>query len=208
MRRKTKIFITIVSFVLLGAGAYLLLSGARELIVPWWHQRQAAKIFRPTPPPAAPKPAVPAAPPALDHRLFRRGDTLARLSIPRLRGEWYVVEGSDEKDLRLGPGHLEGTAFPGEKGNCVIAGHRDTQFRVLKDIRKGDEIVLRTSVGESRYRVTGYDIVKPTDTRSLMNTPDGELNLVTCYPFYYLGHAPKRFIVHAELVGPEVASGE
>ncbi len=204
-RRRTPIIIAIISFVLVGAGVYLLLSGARELIFPWWHQREAAKVF---PPPAPPAQKTPLVPPRLDHRLFHRGDTLAQLTIPRLKGEWYVVEGSDEKDLRLGPGHLEGTVFPGEKGNCVIAGHRDTQFRVLKDIHKGDEILLRTSIGENRYRVTGWDIVLPTDTRSLMPTSSGVLNLVTCYPFYYVGNAPKRFIVHAELLGPEVASGQ
>ena len=131
---------------------------------------------------------------------------MAQLTIPRLQGEWYVVEGTDNADLRLGPGHLPGTAFPGEKGNCVIAGHRDTQFRVLKDIRKGDEILLRTSIGETRYRVTGFEIVKPTDTRSLQDTPDARLNLITCYPFYYVGNAPKRFIVHAQQDGPEVAA--
>ena len=204
MRRRRK-FIWILSFVLLTGGVVLLLLGGRELIVPWWHQRQEAKEFRPTPPAPPPAIAPPAQPPRLDHSLFHRGDTVARLSIPRLNGEWYVVEGTDDKDLRLGPGHLPGTAFPGEKGNCVIAGHRDTQFRVLKDIRKGDEILLRTSIGDSRYRVTGFEIVKPTDTRSLRDTPDARLNLVTCYPFYYVGNAPNRFIVHAEQVGPEVA---
>jgi sortase A len=141
----------------------------------------------------------------LDHSLFHTGDTVAKLTIPRLNGEWYIVEGTEDKTLRLGPGHLTGTAFPGEKGNCVIAGHRDTQFRKLKDIRKGDEILLNTSIGESRYKVTGFDIVKPTDTRSLNDSPNAILNLITCYPFYYVGNAPNRFIVHAEMVGPEIA---
>lgn len=203
--RRRKRLLTAVSLVLLAAGAYLLLLGFRELLVPWWHQREAAKVFPPAPP--APAPPAPApAPPRLDHSLFHPGDTVAQLTIPRLNGVWYVVEGTDEKDLRLGPGHLPGTAFPGEQGNCVIAGHRDTQFRKLKDIRKGDEIVLRTSIGESRYRVTGYEIVKPTDTRSLRDTPDARLNLITCYPFYYVGNAPNRFIVHAEEAPPEVAA--
>ena len=204
MRKRKKKLLALVSLVLLGAGLYLLLSGARELIWPWLHQKKAAKTFHPPAPPGkAPAPA----PPQIDRRLIRPGDTVARLVIPRLDGKWYIVEGTDDKELRLGPGHLEGTAFPGEKGNCVIAGHRDTQFRKLKDIQKGDEIVLTTSVGESRYRVTGYEIVKPTDTRVLEDTNQGVLNLITCYPFYYLGHAPKRFIVHAELVGQEVAGG-
>ena len=203
-RHRRRRLILLASFVLLAAGVYFLLSGARELIWPWLHQKKAAKTF-PAPPPAVPQPAQPPVPKQLDHSLFHPGDTVAKLEIPRLSGAWYVVEGTDDKDLRLGPGHLPGTAFPGENGNCVIAGHRDTQFRKLKDIRKGDEIVLTTSIGSSRYRVIGYDIVKPTDTRSIQDTPNGMLNLVTCYPFYYVGSAPKRFIVHAELAGPEVA---
>ena len=78
--------------------------------------------------------------------------------------------------------------------------------RRLKDIKKGDEIVLSTSIGESRYRVTGWDIVLPTDTRSLDDTPNAVLNLVTCYPFYYVGNAPKRFIVHAEMAEPDLSA--
>jgi sortase A len=191
--------------VLLAAGIYLLLSGARELIWPWWHQRKAAKVWPPPSPPPIPAPPRPAPPKTLDHSLFHRGDTVARLTIPRLGGEWYVVEGTEDATLRLGPGHLSGTAFPGEKGNCVIAGHRDTQFRKLKDIHKGDEIVLSTSIGESRYKVTGWEIVKPTNTKSLEDTPNAVLNLITCYPFYYVGSAPNRFIVHAEMLGPEIA---
>jgi sortase A len=205
MRARTrKTFIRIASLVLLAGGLYFLFKGGRELILPWWHQKQAARNYRPAPPQPVPQLQPPK---QLDHSLFHRGDTVAQLSIPRLKSMWYVVEGTEDGDLRLGPGHLPGTAFPGEKGNCVIAGHRDTQFRALKDIRKGDEILLTTSIGESRYRVIGYDIVKPTDTGSLQDTTNGVLNLVTCYPFYYVGHAPRRFIVHAELAEPEYNAG-
>jgi len=205
-RSSKRKLILLASFVLLAAGAWFVFSGAREVILPWWHQKEAAKTFPPQPlppPPSLPPQAPP--PKGLDHSLFHTGDTVARLTIPRLKGEWYIVEGTEETTLRLGPGHLTGTVFPGEKGNCVIAGHRDTQFRSLKDIRKGDEIVLTTSIGESRYKVTGWQIVKPTDTRTLNDTPDAVLHLITCYPFYYVGNAPNRFIVKADLVGPEVA---
>src|SRR5947209_284832 len=172
-RTRRRRLIVLASCVLLAGGLFLLLSGARELIWPWWHQKQVAKTW----PPPSPAPSVPAQPPppappkTLDHSLFHTGDTVAKLTIPRLGGEWYIVEGTEDATLRLGPGHLTGTAFPGEKGNCVIAGHRDTQFRRLKDIKKGDDILLATSIGESRYRVIGWDIVKPTDTRSLDDTP-------------------------------------
>jgi sortase A len=203
MRAKRKVLL-LASFLLLGFGIYFILSGARELVWPWYHQKKVARTWPPQSVPA-PQTQTPPAPKRLDHSLFHTGDTVAKLTIPRLKGQWFVVEGTEDNSLRLGPGHLEGTAFPGETGNCVIAGHRDTQFRSLKDIKKGDEIVLTTSIGESRYRVTGWDIVKPTDTRSLDDTPNAMLNLVTCYPFYYVGNAPKRFIVHAEMVGREVA---
>src|SRR5689334_12047973 len=101
-RGRKKHIIIIASFVLLAAGAYLLLSGARELVWPWWHQKQAAKNWPPpSPAPSLPVPK-PEKPKSLDHSLFHRGDTVAQLSIPRLNGEWYVVEGSEDDTLRLG----------------------------------------------------------------------------------------------------------
>ncbi len=109
------------------------------------------------------------------------------------------MEGDGARQLRQGPGHVRGTAMPGANGNCIIAGHRDTHFRVLKDIREGDEIVLQTRAGEYTYRVRTMQIVSPRDTKSLRPSNDAELHLVTCYPFYYLGSAPKRFIVDAQL---------
>jgi sortase A len=127
------------------------------------------------------------------------GDAVAKLSIPRLDTELYVVEGDHAAELRRGPGHVAGTAMPGQDGNCIIAGHRDTHFRVLKDIRKGDEIVLQTATGQYTYRVKATQVVLPSNTASLRPSKNAELHLVTCYPFYYLGSAPKRFIVEAEL---------
>ncbi len=96
--------------------------------------------------------------------------------------------------------------MPGEDGNCLIAGHRDTHFRVLKDIRKGDEILLQTRTGEYRYRVETTQIVSPKNTASLRPTSDAQLHLITCYPFYYVGSAPKRFIVEAQLEGEPVVA--
>ena len=198
---KKKVIIRIASYALLAGGLYFLISGAREVLTPWIHQKIAALPDSPSDPPGE-RPS----PDKLNRNLFRPGDTVARLSIPRLDGVWSIVEGTDKRNLRLGPGHLVGSAFPGEKGNCIIAGHRDTQFRILKDIREGDDIVLETSVGAYRYRVTGTRIVKISNTDSLADTSKGALSLITCYPFYYLGNAPKRFVVRATLIGPEVTS--
>lgn len=127
------------------------------------------------------------------------GAAIARLSIPRLDTVLYVVEGDDTRDLKRGPGHLIGTAMPGQEGNCVIAGHRDTHFRVLKNIEKGDEILLTRNGQTWRYRVDEMSIVSPDNIAPLQPSRTPVLNLITCYPFYYLGSAPKRFIVHATL---------
>lgn len=129
-----------------------------------------------------------------------RGASIAKLSIPRLDTVLYVVEGTDNGDLKRGPGHLEGTVMPGSDGNCVIAGHRDTHFRVLKNIEKGDEIVVQSHKGTYRYRVSGTSVVTPDNTDCLRPTSNAVLNLVTCFPFEYVGTAPRRFVVHANLL--------
>ncbi len=128
------------------------------------------------------------------------GTSIAKLSIPRLSSTLYVLEGTDDQDLKRGPGHLEGTVMPGAKGNCVIAGHRDTHFRVLKDIAKGDDIVVQSRKGTYKYRVSGISVVTPDNTDSLKPTSRAVLNLITCFPFNYVGSAPRRFIVHADLI--------
>ncbi|HLI82722.1 MAG TPA: class D sortase [Bryobacteraceae bacterium] len=201
-RRKWRRFL---SSALIIGGCFLLGRGAREIFDAYWGQRQANKEFanrlgKPAPESKTPGsktvPNVPA-PPARPH--LEPGETVARLSIPRLGAELYVVEGTDNRDLRLGPGHMPGTALPGENGNCVIAGHRDTHFRILRKIRPGDEIALETLEGRFVYTVDGTAIVKPTNVSSLAPSKSGVLHLITCYPFYFFGHAPKRFVVEAKL---------
>jgi len=174
------------SYVLLAAGTILVFMGTRDYLDSRIGQVQAARSF-----------AIPGA--GTEYDPPRLGESVARLTIPRLATELYVVEGDGARQLRLGPGHLKGTVLPGANGNCVIAGHRDTHFRVLKDIRKGDEIVLETEMGQFIYRVTKLEVVPPSDTDPLQAVSRAELNLITCYPFYYVGPAPKRFVVTAEL---------
>lgn len=185
------------SGVLLAFGAFLIGRGVREISDAHRGQQMAVRRFERRE--RASRPSVPAHPPQL-------GEPVAKLSIPRLGTDLYVFEGTDAKDLRLGPGHMPGTAMPGAKGNCVIAGHRDTHFRVLKDIRMGEKIVLETGSGRFVYTVDNTAIVMPANTSSLQPTHSGVLNLITCYPFYYLGSAPKRFIVTAKLDQPFSAS--
>jgi len=125
-------------------------------------------------------------------RVLREGDLFGRLEIPRLNMSVMVMEGVSDRTLRLGAGHIPGTSLG-------IAAHRDSFFRPLKDIRKGDTIKFATIDGTREYRVTATSIVGPKDTFVLDNNSNDEtMTLVTCYPFYYIGSAPKRFIVQAE----------
>ncbi len=127
------------------------------------------------------------------------GGAIAKLTIPRLDASLYVVEGTNNRDLRRGPGHLTGSVMPGTAGNCIIAGHRDTHFNMLKNIQDGDEIDLERAGHKYRYRVDNMQVVTPDNTASLKPTKHAVLNLITCYPFHYIGAAPKRFVVHAAL---------
>jgi len=127
----------------------------------------------------------------LPKRTLREGDLFGRIEVPRLNISVMVMEGVSDRTLRLGAGHIPGTPLG-------IAGHRDSFFRPLKDIRKGDTIKFATVDGTSEYRVTSTEIVGPKDTYVLDNESKDAMTLVTCYPFYYIGAAPKRFIVQAE----------
>jgi sortase A len=130
----------------------------------------------------------------------KSGGALGRLVIPRLRLRAVVCEGTGEDTLSLALGHIPSTSLPGEPGNVGIAGHRDTIFRALRDIRKNDLIVFETRAGRFAYRVEGMEIVKPTQVSVLKAGRARELTLVTCYPFRYVGSAPDRFIVKARQV--------
>lgn len=125
------------------------------------------------------------------------GDMIGRLDIPRIDISVTVLEGSDSKVLDVAAGHVEGTALPGTSGNIGIAAHRDTFFRSLRNIRPDDRLSFRTPAGIFEYTVANTEVVEPNDVEVLRQTPDSELTLVTCYPFDYIGAAPKRFIVHA-----------
>jgi sortase A len=127
---------------------------------------------------------------------------LAVLRIPRLRLEVPVLPGTDDRTLDRAVGHIDDTAPPGGDGNSGIAGHRDGFFRGLKDIAVGDVIELETAKAKEVYRVERIWVVDPEDVSVLDPTPTRALTLVTCYPFYYIGPAPRRFIVRAVLARP------
>ncbi len=129
--------------------------------------------------------------------VIKPGDVLGRLDIPRLGLSVAVLQGTSPRMLRRGAGHIEGTPLPGEAGNSAISGHRDTFFRALKDIRTNDEIQFQTATGLSRYAVDWVKVVAPDDLSILAPSNESSLTLVTCYPFYFVGPAPKRFVVRA-----------
>jgi len=133
---------------------------------------------------------------------LENGLLLGRLRISRLKVAVMVREGATESTLRRAVGHVPGTALPGNIGNVGLAGHRDTFFRPLRQIRAGDRVTLQTPIGLYRYVVEWTAVVNPSDTASLKATPDRSLTLVTCYPFRYVGPAPQRFIVRARQVAP------
>lgn len=119
--------------------------------------------------------------------------------IPRLGLEVPVYESVSELHMDRGIARIDGTASPGQEGNIGIAGHRDGYFRVLKDIKFGDELVLTSANGTHTYTVEQLMIVDPSTVEVLDPTPENAITLVTCYPFYFVGHAPERFIVRAVL---------
>ncbi len=125
---------------------------------------------------------------------------IGRIEIPRLGVSAIVIEGDGRTTLRRAVGHIPGTALPGEAGNIGISGHRDTFFRPLRNIRRNDIITIATPLGEYRYRVVSTAIVSPDDVAVLDPGRTEMLTLVTCYPFYFVGSAPNRFIVRAERV--------
>lgn len=133
---------------------------------------------------------------------------LGRIDIPRVRVSSVILEGVGNDTLALSVGHVPGTALPGSDGNVALAAHRDTFFRGLEHVRVGDNILLTSSGIDRVYRVDSTRIVGPKDVWVLSETGAPTLTLITCYPFHYLGPAPKRFIVqaHPRAEGAVVAS--
>lgn len=164
----------------------------------------------PVPPPAAAA-SLPGDAPDRSPRPRTRvtaGEWVARLEAPGINLVATVLEGTSDATLARGAGHIEDTALPGEAGNIGIAGHRDTIFRPVRRIKAGDPLVLTTPDRTYQYRVTKTFIVQPDDVYVLDPADHPTLTLVTCYPFEFIGHAPKRFIVSADLIGEEARAGK
>lgn len=127
------------------------------------------------------------------------GDYIGKLYIPALNAELPIYQGTKEDELEKGVGHFSGSVLPGENDNCVLSGHRDTVFRKLGNVEKGDLLIVRTSAGEFKYRVSKIRIVDADDRTVIVSKPRATLTVSTCYPFHYIGPAPKRYILEAYL---------
>jgi sortase A len=171
--------------LLFAFGVSLLVYCGYVLIDSWVFQRTEGEVFQQ----------------ALTHNQPARfAGLIGRIEIPRLGVSVMVMEGTGKSILGRAAGHIVGTALPGQKGNIGISAHRDTFFRPLRDIRQNDTILLITLGGEYRYRVLSTKIVSPYDVGVLKSSAGQILTLVTCYPFYFIGSAPSRFIVRAARV--------
>lgn len=173
--------------VLLGAGVGTALLGAVLGVVAWQGQNAGRMEWEAQ---------------ASDEAAPEAEQELTKLSFPAQGAEFFVWEGATKKNLLFGPARVAESSAPGAKGNCIIAAHRDTHFRILKNVRKDESIVLQRGGLTYRYRITALHIVGAADKTYFKPTNGPVLTLVTCYPFSYLGRAPKRFIVQAELLAP------
>ena len=132
-----------------------------------------------------------------------KDDGMIRLVIPKIDLTSFIVEGTNHHSLLLGPGHMTKTAEPGEIGNAVITGHRDTFFRHIHELEKGDQFFVDRGGKRFVYEVTGKRIVDPDDLSVTRPSTDSKITLITCYPTYYIGPAPKRLVVFSKLMNEQ-----
>jgi sortase A len=130
-----------------------------------------------------------------------QGDTMGSLSIPALKQKLPIIEGTGTDDLKKGVGHFTHSALPGEKDNCVLSGHRDTVFARLGELKIGDRLIVQTSAGTYTYQIKRIRIVHKDDRTVIVPTDHAVLTVSTCYPFHYIGSAPDRYVLSADLVG-------
>lgn len=206
--RWTQYFFLIIGILALGYVAFVLLDAQLFQAYEHWRFEKALKEARQSKggEPPSPSPQLPVVVDPESVRLERlraagpEGSPLGRIEISALGMGVMILEGVEPRTLQRAVGHVPGTALPGQTGNVALAGHRDTFFRSLRDIPKDAEITLTTLRGSYRYRVDSTMVVEPQAVEVLADSPDATLTLVTCYPFDFIGHAPKRFIVRAHRI--------
>jgi sortase A len=145
-----------------------------------------------------------AASPPSDYPLHPQiGDLMGELYIPKLDAVLPIYHGTNEDELEKGVGHFSGSVLPGENDNAVLSGHRDTVFRQLGDVGENDLLIVTTAAGEFTYKVKRVRIVDEDDRTVIVPKPKATLTVSTCYPFTFVGAAPKRYVLVAELKGQE-----
>ncbi len=178
------VLLGVILLVYVGAQYGRMYSEQHRLAREWQHQQQN-RTLHPDQAPAA------------------QDDGLIRISVPKIDLDSVIVEGTSNRDLLLGPGHMANTPAPGDSGNAVITGHRDTFFRHIHELQKGDIMVVQRDGKTFRYEVTGKKVVEPTDLSVLRQSHDSEMTLITCYPTYYIGPAPKRLVVFSRMLAAD-----
>jgi sortase A len=131
------------------------------------------------------------------------GENMGKLKIPKLKQIIPIIEGADEDELKKGVGHFFQSVLPGERNNSVLSGHRDTVFRQLGKLKIGDELITETSAGTFTYIIRKTRIVHKDDKTVIVPTEQAVLTVTTCYPFRYIGDAPDRYIIIADLIEPK-----
>lgn len=128
------------------------------------------------------------------------GETIGELYIPQLEQVFPIFEGTGKEVLRNGVGHYIRSALPGEANNTILSGHRDTVFRGLRHLKVDDELIVTTTEGQFTYKIHKIRIVKADDKTVMTPKPSATLTVTTCYPFYFLGNAPERYVISARLI--------
>jgi sortase A len=184
-----------VTIFLVFAGVFFISMGSFQYTTTLFSQKQSLKeayqIIKKSDPKMVNEP-LPEQPPSM-------GDIVGILQFPSLDEELPIIEGTDEDDLEKGVGHYKGSSFPNEKGQIVLSGHRDTVFRRLGELKLGDILTIATANGKFSYKIEHTQIVEAND-RSIITLQKNEeiLTLTTCYPFTFIGNAPKRYIITAK----------
>jgi sortase A len=194
-RRVMSLVLVVIGVVLLGyvTGQYWGMYRSQKNLEAEWQRQAATTSSTETAASGVPGKASDSVPVSPDR-------VLTRLEIPKIQMDAIVVEGASRHDLSEGPGHMKETAQPGETGNAVITAHRDTFFRHIYELNKGDQIQVRRRGRTFTYEVTGKRIVMPEDISVIKPTTNPQLTLITCYPTYYIGPAPKRLVVFSKLI--------
>jgi sortase A len=189
-KKRTRRGLRAAYYLFLTAGIMALGYAGHAVLVRYWYQDDETLKFETASAPAPEPHGIQEAP-------IADGGTIGEIEVPRLGLKSIVVQGDSENLLQLAVGHIPETALPGEAGNVALAGHRDGLFRPLRDVQRGDSIVLRTPDREFQYEVEWTEVVPPTAVTVIQPTDKPALTLVTCFPFHYVGAAPERFVVRA-----------